>query len=157
MAKVKIQAGMELDVLTKDELDGSLKAMGANWWSEIGRGDRYRRVLLTGVVTAAGAISVGGPSTPEAGPPPGYVWSVRRLCQSAVDETLDLFLNDDSPGSLVGRFPVARYWSFNPAELVLYPGDQLLATGASFTVASTVTVTGQVRELPLALAWRLGP
>lgn len=157
MAKVKIQAGMELDVLTKDELDGSLKAMGANWWAEIGRGDRYQRILITAVVAADGTVSIGGPNKAEAGPPPGFVWSVRRLNHSAVDEVVDLFLNDDQPGSAVGRFPTIRYWSFNPAELVLYPGDQLLATGASHTVGATVTLTGQVRALPLALAWRLGP
>lgn len=153
--KIKLQAGAELDLLTKDELDTSLKSMGANWWSEIGRGDRYRRILLTGLVTGAGAITIGGPSTPEAGPPPGFVWSVRRLNQSAAGKTLALFLNDDAPGSAVGTFPTTQYWSFNPAELVLYPGDQLLATGTGHTAGATVTLTGQVRELPLPLAWRL--
>lgn len=155
--KVKFNAGAELDMLTQEELQSSLKTLSANWWAEVGRGDRYQRLLLQATVKADTTVSFGGANVPEAGPPPGFVWSVRRLCHSAVDKTLDLFINDPAPGSLVGRFPVLRYWGFNDAELVLYPGDTILATGTGWTATNIETLTGQVRALPLPLAWRLGP
>lgn len=156
MAKVKIQAGAELDVLTRSEMKEELAAFQANWWAEARRGDRFRRLLLQATVTAGGTVEFGTNPDQASGPADGFVWSVKRLNHSAAGEELDLYLNDASPGSLVGRFPTARFWAFDAGQLVLYPGDTLVAAGASWTAGEIHTVTGAVRELPIALAWRIG-
>lgn len=154
--KVKIAAGAEIDTVSPDELKSVLQAERAAWWGEAKRGDRFRRLLLQATVDAAGAIEFGTDPGEASGPSDGYVWSVKRLNHSAVEDALDLFVNDPAPGSLVGRFPTTRYWPFAQGELVLYPGDTLVATGASWTAGEIHTVTGAVRELPIALAWRIG-
>ncbi len=157
MAKVKIAAGAEFDVLTRSEVKEELAAFRANWWSEAQRGDRFRRILLQATVNAAGYVEFGGNSGEgAAGPADGFVWSVKRLAHSGVEEALDLYINDPSPGSYVGAFPNVRYWAFDNGQLVLYPGDTLVAAGTNWTVAQIATLTGAVRELPIALAWRIG-
>lgn len=157
MAKVKIQAGAELDVLTRAEMKEELSAFQANWWEEARRGDRFRRLLIQATVTAAGTVEFGTNPDQASGPADGFVWSVKRLAHSGVGEDLDLFVNDPSPGSFVGRFPATvRYWAFDSGQLVLYPGDTLVASGASWTAGEIHTLTGAVRELPIALAWRIG-
>jgi hypothetical protein len=152
----EVKAGAKFDLVTPKELAAELAAAQANWWSEAQRGDKRRRVLMQATVAASGAIEFGTDPRSPVGPREGFVWSVRRLFHSNADKTLDLFVNANLPGSIVGRFPTARYWSFNPGELVLSGGDLLVAAGTGWTAGEIHTVTGEVRELPAALAWRIG-
>jgi hypothetical protein len=160
MAKFKIQAGAELDVLTHDELKTALSAFTATWHQEVARGDRFRDIRATGTI-AATAVSIGGDKDTgnNLGPSAGFVWSVQRLAVVAgtVDDVakLTLFKNDNGPGSQV-KPVLATYNSFGPRELVLYPGDVLLVENFSALGGSgNITLTGSVREVPIALAWRL--
>lgn len=157
--KFKINAGAEIDVITKGEMDDALKNFGTSWVQELARGDRYRDIRGAGTITAT-AVSIGGDRDDvNLGPSQGYVWSVKRLAviASTVDDVakLTLFKNDNAPSSTVKPI-LLTYNTFDANELVLYPGDKLLVeSSAALGGSGNITITGQVRELPVALAWRL--
>ena len=162
-----LKAGAKLDMLNKDELRAVLKTVTQDWFNQVARGDRYRRFSAEGTI-AGGALTIGGPEARDnvLGPKEGFVWAVKRVAlyglttyDDAVPEVFSepvrLHLNDEGPASLVHP-AVQGYQGFNTDELVLYPGDTLLAVGAGLTATGTIVLTGQARELPMPLAWRIG-
>lgn len=165
--KTKLQAGATLDLISKDELKDVLKTVRQDWFNQVARGDRYRRFSASGTI-AGGALTIGGATQRDGtlGPAEGFVWALKRVAVfglttftpgppgSVFTEPLRLFLNDDGPSSLVHP-AVQGYQSFQTDEVVMYPGDTLLVTGTSLVSTGVVTITGQARELPMPLAWRL--
>lgn len=167
MALHEIKAGGKIDTLNKDELREVMRTVTADWFNQVSRGDRYRRFSAEGTI-AAGALTIGGAEQRDAvlGPKDGFVWAVKRVAlfglttyddavPSVFSEPVRLHLNDEGPGSLVHP-AVQGYQGFNTDELVLYPGDTLLAVGAGLQATGTIVLTGQARELPMPLAWRIG-
>lgn len=167
MAEVQLKAGAKLDLLNRKELRETLDVVTRDWFAQVARGDRYRRFSADGTI-AAGGVTIGGPEQRDGtlGPAEGFVWAVQRLAVGgltsstgtplvATTEPVQLFLNDPGPASLVHPALVG-YEEFGEHQLVLYPGDTLLVVGTGLTSTGTVTVSGQARELPLPLAWRLG-
>lgn len=167
MAEVKLAAGQKMDVLNRKELRDVLDAATRDWFNQVARGDRYRRFSSAAAI-ATGALLIGGAAARDAvmGPAEGFVWAVQRIAVQgltsttgtplvATTEPVQLFLNDDGPAALVHPALVG-FADFGQYSLVLYPGDTLLVKGTGLTSTGTVTVTGQVREVPLPLAWRLG-
>lgn len=79
--KFKIQAGAELDLLTKSELGEAL----ADWAAEIARGVRFRSISARATV-AGGVWTIGGANpdnrSDTLGPAPGMIWAVNRLAVS---------------------------------------------------------------------------
>lgn len=163
MAKVKIQAGAEIDTLNKTELDQALRTTSRDWFQQVARGDRYRRFSAKGTIAAA-AVSIGGADQADAvlGPAEGFVWAVQRVgvhglttYPAGTTEAVRLYVNDEGPSSLVHP-ALLGYVDFGPQALILYPGDVLLLAAADLAATGTVTLTGQAREVPMPLAWRLG-
>lgn len=161
MAEQIIKAGGKIDAVTYREMHDALGAHMRSWVAEIAAGGRFARFAATGTV-AATALSIGGAaSTQELGPAPGFVWDVRRLHITglAVADVASVFINDSGPASLVATttdLPLAANRSFLwSKQVVLYPGDNLLVTGASLAATGQITVSGQVLELPVNLAWKL--
>ena len=167
MPKIKLQAGAELDVLSKNELKSVMDTVRQDWFNQVARGDRYPRFAAQGTI-ASQTLSIGGAEQADQrlGPPEGFVWAVQRLAVAglttitgtpavATTEPVALYVNDSGASSLVHP-AITGYADFADYELVLYPGDTLLVTGASLTSTGTVTVTGQARELPISMLWRLG-
>jgi hypothetical protein len=168
MAEVKLAAGAKIDVLNRKELKEALDIATRDWFNQVARGDRYRRFSASAEIDGSGGLSIGGAAARDAalGPAEGFVWAVQRIAVYgltsatgtplvATTEPLQLFLNDDGPASLVDPALVG-YRDFGNYALVMYPGDTLLVRGTALTSTGTATVTGQVREVPLPLAWRLG-
>lgn len=154
--KVKIAAGAEFDVLTQKEMEQSLKGMMTSWVSEVSRGDRYRRFSVFGDI-ADTALSIGGTPAQDIGPDEGFVWAVKRLAIANYDptaESLDLYINGTDSSAVVEP-GLARYSSYDANQLVLYPGERLWVAGTDLTSTGRVWVTGQARELPISLLWRL--
>ena len=167
MAEHTLSAGKKIDVLNKAELRDVLRTVTQDWFNQVARGDRYRRFSAEGTISG-GALTIGGSEQTDAvlGPKEGFVWAVKRVAlfgltdydnatPSVFSEPVRLHLNDEGPATLVHP-AVQGYQSFQTDELVLYPGDTLLAVGASLTSTGTVVLTGQARELPMPLAWRIG-
>lgn len=163
MAKIKLQAGAELDLLNKDELRHEMGRFLADWMVEAARGPRSVRFSALGAVTSAGTLTLGGNTSTltsgRLGPDESMVWSVKRWCISGLvgnGDTLSAYVNNDGPNSLI-MSGVSGFNNFGSDSLVLQGGDRLLFTGAELlTAAGTqVGVSGQAWELPATLMWRL--
>lgn len=165
--KTRLQAGAELDLISRDEMKEVLQTVTKDWFNQVGRGDRYPRFSAQGTI-AGGALTIGGAEALDAplGPAEGFVWAVQRIALHGLTtntgtplttstEPVRLHLNDDGPGSLVHP-AIQGYQEFGEHELVLYPGDTLLVVGTALTKTGIITLTGQAREVPMPLAWRLG-
>lgn len=162
MAHQKIQAGKTIDALTKDELNDALGSHLRSWVAEVAQGGRYPRFQIQGTVTSAGLLNLGGHVGQYAlGPQAGFVWDVRRLHISglSVGDTLGIYTNEPAPSQLIattsdlGDTAVRSfYWSH---QVVLYPGETLKVYGTGLASTGTITVSGQVLELPVGLAWKL--
>lgn len=165
--KTKLQAGAELDLISKDEMRDVLKSVTKDWFNQVARGDRFPRFSGSGTIVG-GALRIDGAShdNQRLGPAEGFVWAVQRLGVyglttatgtplAATTEPVRLYVNDDGPSSLVTP-QLEGYADFGQHALVLYPGDTLLVVGESLTSSGQVTLTGQAREVPMPLAWTLG-
>lgn len=157
MAEAKLQAGAKIDILNRKELKEVLDTATRDWFNQVARGDRFRRIAASAAI-AGTALEIGGPAARDAvlGPADGFVWAVQRLALVglASTETVQLSLNDAGASAVVHP-AMGRYQSFGQFDLVLYPGDTLLIEGTGLTSTGIVTLTGQARELPVPLAWRL--
>lgn len=168
MAEARLAAGAKIDVLNRKELREVMDAVTRDWFTQVSRGDRYRRFSAKGTIDGTGGLLIDGTTAENQtlGPAEGFVWAVQRIGVYgltsrtgtplvATTEPVDLYLNDDGPSSIV-RPAVEGYADFGQYSLVLYPGDTLLVKGTALTSTGQVTVAGQAREVPLPLAWRLG-
>lgn len=161
MAKVKIQAGAEFDVITKQEMREALTEVRRSWMQELAHGVGYPRFTATGtVVGAALDFGAGGPAAESLGPAPGFLWDVRRVRINGLsaNDVVTVYINDSNPSSLVASTAdIAGGRLFTWTEtVILYPGDALRFVGSGLAATGPITASGQVRELPVALAWRLG-
>lgn len=162
MAKFKVKAGAELEVVTPKELADQIETLRAAWVADVTIGARWTRFSAQGRVTAAGAFEIGGPSRPDdgLGPAPGFVWDIRRVHVYGMAETdvAELYVNDANPSTIVGSTDdvVGCMFTFD-RQLVLYPGDALLVAGSDLTAdeGTYITISGMAQELPVALAWKL--
>lgn len=160
MAKFKLTAGAEIDLLDKHEMIDALMHV-QSWMAETAQGVRFSRFGAT-AIPVANAVDFGGPDSQGdlLGPDPGFIWDVRRLriagCNNA--DLITIFINgaensmqiDDSRDNLHRTF----YWA---EQVVLAPGEQFRFVGTGLNVGTTqVTITGQVREIPVTLAYKLG-
>lgn len=163
MAEQKIQAGKMIDAVTKKELHDALGMHLRSWMAETAIGGRFARFASMGTITS-GAVAIGGANAPDLGPAPGFVWDVRRLRVSSagtinIADIFGVYINDPGPAALVARSDdlgvAQRAWTW-AGNVVLYPGDNLLVQNVNALVSiGQLTVSGQVLELPVGLAWKL--
>jgi hypothetical protein len=153
--KFKIQAGGEIDVATRSEVREEIEAVKTSWFAEVAKGDRFVRFAGAADIVA-GTIDFGEYSYEYIGPREGFVWSVKRIAVTVYDPaTDDLALYGGSPSSSTVIIPHMDTLNLFPGnELVLYPGEHLYV-GGMVTGPGRVWITGQAREIPLSLAWRL--
>ena len=151
MAKFKLHAGAELDMLTRDELREVLQS----WRTELTRGAKLRRLSING--TAVGGVLAMGDVTD--GPAEGMAWAVTRL-SVAPGPTLpaggiQVFANTgDSPGSLLIRSLVTDVFPSDHGCNLL-SGDSLRITGSGLGATDNVTVTLSIKEVPMQMIWSL--
>lgn len=166
MAKTKIQAGQTFDTLTQPELHETLTKAMISWRQELARGDIYRDFAAQGVVAGDGTLRIGGSDSAVAGgslgPRPGMLWAVNRVAITNALGTpvLRWYRNANDAATFIrGNMTVVAgdgYFNFGGNELVLNSEDVLLVIGTGLTAATVVTVTGQAREVPATMGWRLG-
>lgn len=155
MAEFKIQAGARINLLTREELRQEMDAARTNWVHEVARGIRYRRFSTFATSDGAGAIEIGIQGDQRMGPGEGFVWQLGRLSVSAYDpsggDALALYQGSVSDSAII--IPALDTFNDMLTE-VLYPGDTLVVAG-TVSASTQVWVTGQVKEAPVSLLWRL--
>jgi hypothetical protein len=155
--RFKIHAGGELDIPSAKEIRAEVDGAMSSWAAEIGRGDKYRRFSVFGTI-AGGLLSIGDQSTERVGPEAGFVWSVKRLAlynynPDTEGNELNLYVSSPNASALVMP-AMDNYNSFDANQLVLYGGETLYVDG-THVGDGKVWLTGQARELPVGLVWRL--
>jgi hypothetical protein len=158
--KVKIQAGAEIDTLTKDELTQALR----DWSVEVMRGPIPKRFSAQGTV-AGNALTIDGQNgSGVLGPEAGMVWLVTRVAVTGLTNATDptsLFVNGTQPWNLVipsvtGVTGSTGYHEFPASQVMLTGNDRLiLASTGAIAATGMITLAGQAWELPVGLLWKL--
>lgn len=164
MAKFKLQAGAFIDTLTQPEIAKTLTQFITSWRLETQRGDTYRHFSATGTADASGNLVIGGSDATRSGlgPEESMVWGVSRIAVTGAAGTtpiLSLFRNSADPSTIIrGSLALVNgnaYQEYGSPGLVLNPGTNILLTGTALTAGSAVTLTGDCRELPASMLWRM--
>jgi hypothetical protein len=159
VAKVQLRANAEFDVLTKDELDQSLRHSLKDWdamqVSRLAGIKPVRLPLVTGKA-AASALTMGGDAggqlvTPES----GYVWSIRHLviegmtASPTTPDVMNIVRNGRSVWQLNGN-QFAQTWG--RGEVLLYAGETLqYVSVGTFNSTATIIAHGLAEEAPAQL------
>lgn len=161
MAKIRLSAGAEFDVLNQDELERTMTRVLRDWQLEAARGPKHVRFSAMATITSGGTVELGGNTTSltsgKLGPDPSMVWSVKRWCVSGLvfeGDELSAYINNAAPNTLVKQH-VTGYDHFGSDSLVIMGGDALLFTGAGLISTGNVFVSGAAWELPASLAYQL--
>jgi hypothetical protein len=152
VAKSKLTAGAELDLLTAGEVRDVLKS----WSTELTRGARMRRWSMQGNADGAGNLIIGDQRD---GPEEGMVWAINRLSVAPGPvlgaNGLQVYVNSEqSPSAIIIAKLVTDLFPADHGD-VLVAGDVLRIGGAGITANAQVTVTLGIKEVPALMAWSL--
>lgn len=158
MAKVKLQAGVDLDLMNAAEAREVVRTELAAWHKEITRGVKFR-TFSAQTVNGGATWTIADPTADPVGPREGFSWSVTRFTVSGGGvvpgtDAYNVGVNELSPSKLI-ETGLTRGKTFDVGGLVLNGGDRLVFGGASTgTLALPIVVSGAAIELPAQLAWR---
>ena len=163
MAKYALKAGAEIEVVTPGELQATLSQHEA--WREIARmhGIKHMRLpenLSGKAASSALALSVAN-GQPAVGPREGYIWVARRLVvngltSGASPDVVNLY-HDSTTGQPLWQFNGNNFgYTFGKLEITLNGGETFaLASVGTFNATGTITLSGEVVEVPAELKGKL--
>jgi hypothetical protein len=154
MAKQKLTAGKDIDILTAGEVRSLLR----EWQVDVSKGLRPVLFNASGTASAGGAIELGGPVTltgGQLGPLPAFWWAVTRLAVRVNGAAAGAF-SVGIGATHVRDVPVAAngFASFGAQELLVGNASTLTVGLAGAAASAVVQVTGAAVEIPQALLWR---
>lgn len=175
MSKVRLDIGAEVDFLTKGELDDSLEKQDERRAKAAERerlsGVKYFRLPRLFATPASGTVVLGQAWSANGtsqvytdqicGPNQGYVWSIRRISVTGLGtgnspDLLNIYRNDitfDPVWQLNGN---SFAYTFSRGELMLLPGEKLVASSlGSMTATTQVVLSGEAVEVPAELIGKL--
>jgi hypothetical protein len=159
MAKVRLELGAELDLLTKNELADALHHAG-EWQRQAAFGLRHMELPVMHGTPSGGTLTLlgGQGNGPYVGPRQGYYWRIERVSiyGLATGDSMNLFKSDPSSGRFVTTITAAAP-AYHPGgrALLLKPGDYLAATGTGLTATGDIRVVGELVSVPGPLMWKL--
>lgn len=162
--KFKLQAGAELDLLTRDEIKDVMRSGMRDWVLEAMRGPMPKRFAAQGTITANAVTVDGSNGSGVLGPEAGFAWLITRVAVSGVTLATDataLYVNAVSPWNLVlpnvtGVTGSTGYHEFPSGQITLRGNDRLiLASTGSIAATGQVTLTGSAWEVPETMLWKL--
>jgi len=144
VAKFVLDFGMEVDLLTKGELDQSLSEAQASW---------HARAAGTDFITRT-QIGVDESSLQLPGPESGWAWSV-KMVSAALSAAAVLSVWWDAQMTLPAAPPAASATSgvisWGSDSLVLKPGRALYASTSTGTITSVLVAAWQIPAERLGL------
>jgi hypothetical protein len=130
-------------------------------------GIKYFRLPTLYATPASGTVVLGQSWAGQSytgqiiGPNSGFAWSVRRLSANGLGtgnspDILNVYRNG-TQGNPVWQLNGNNWgYSFGPAELLLLPGELLVAASlGSMTSTQQITLTGDAIEVPFAMIGKL--
>jgi hypothetical protein len=164
MAKVRLQAGAEFDLLNKDELSSALSDQSTADQLARLHGIKHMRLpeVLVGTV-ASSAISLDGNTGPyPLGPRSGYAWAIKRLIVSgltsgATPDVVNLYKGGPGAGVPLWQFNGNNFgYTFGKLEMTLYGGETLsLKNSGSIAATGQISLGGELIECPAELIGKL--
>lgn len=161
--KAKLEAGMTLDFLTREEVREELREFAKAWKQEIARGVRFVKFSVATVrAVPANTWQVGGDTgnndKDQLGPQPGFLWAVTRIkvsgnAYNTTGDDFQVFIDERTPSKFVDQqFGPGDF--YDVPKLVLNGGETLLIRGTATVVATEndVVVAGAAVEVPVQLA-----
>ena len=158
MAKFRLSAGSEIDVLTAAEARGLLR----EWMVDVSKGLRPITFNATGTTDGAGAVELGGAKTlagGQMGPAPAFWWAVDRIAirvDGVAAGAFSVFHSQASALTLVRDVAATAggFVSFNNRGLMVGNADSMVVTIAGAAASKQVTISGAAVEIPQSLLWR---
>ncbi len=147
----ELKAGAKFDLLSPKEFRAEMDKAPA-WVAELTRGVKFRPFGEQATITAAGTWSV------QDEPRPGFIWGLTLLAISGpgYDPTThrtSVFVQDT--GALRARdVGIVSSRQYPLPGIVVVGTEPLIVTGTG-TAGSTLTVAGQIVEVPVQVGWRL--
>lgn len=161
MAKVRLEVGAELDLLSPRELDETI-GKHASIWQEAARGLKHLGLPTARGTVSAGNVTLGaGLDTGDGvylGPREGFWWRVIRVSVDglAAGDLVKLYKGGIQGSRFVAGIFQANGSVFTPSRgLILKPGDNLQLTGSGLSATGTITMSGEAIEAPGVLQWKL--
>jgi hypothetical protein len=170
VALVKLMAGTVVDIPTRDEMGGYVDHALAGAAAAQAERDRVReqvrgikpmRLPLVSGKAAGGVLSIGQQA--QAGPRPGYAWSVTRLVVSGLTtgttpDVVNVYVND-SGGNQQPLWNLNGNnfgYTFGPLQVTVRPGEIiLLANVGSFAATGQIVLSGELVEIPAEMLAKL--
>jgi len=155
VAKFRIAANAEIDLLTKEELSDALAQQARQAYQALS----YMRLpLITGNSPAAASLSMGGDVNPEHSPDQGYAWSLRHLVIQGLTrgvnpDAVQIFREQLVIWELNGN-QYAQTWG--RGEIMVMPGETLAykSVGA-FAATGQVIIHGAAWQVPAQMIGEL--
>ena len=147
--KFKINAGAEIEVPSRKEIQEIVDRSNQSAWEQWTTGLVYRSFIAPGFTLNNGVF------VPFAGPEPGLTWSVKRISVPiATGVTLELHMNDGNDSTFIDNI-VRGANRFGSESLVVKPGNQL---GFYIPAGGPVNVTAvnmSFAEIPMDQEYKL--
>jgi hypothetical protein len=134
---------------------------------DVVEGIKYFRLPTLYATPASGTVVLGEawagqPYTgQQTGPNQGFVWSIRRLSANGLGtgtspDILNVYRNGHSQPPVWQLNGNNWGYSFGPTELLLLPGEKLIAQSLGSLVSTTqISLTGDAIEVPQAMLGKL--
>jgi len=148
MAKFVLDFGMEVDMLTQEELDKSLDQAQETWYAKAAGADYVTRIA-NGINDGAGLATY-----QIQGPGQGYAWSVKMVA-AALSASAQLQVFWDAQTTLPASNPTVAGTSgvvtWGSDQVVLKPGRSLYATASTGAIVSLLIAAWQIPAERLGL------
>lgn len=156
MAKFKIGAGADIELLTQGELDQSLANERAASRSKYQAVSVIRLPVLFGIASG-GVLAMGGDSgSPVHSPDQGYVWSVRHISIEglAAGDVVSILRAGRIFWKLAATPPSAETWG--RGEFMVNAGETLsYANFGAFASVAQIVISGTAWQCPAEFAAEL--
>jgi len=163
MPAVRIQAGAEVEIPSRDEIRSDVaavwelqeltKARGVKWM--------YLPEILTGT-PASSALTLGITKGQVVGPEQGYIWMITRLVVSGLTsgttpDVMNLYRSDRFAGPPMWQFNGNNFaYVWGKFRMTFAPGNTLnLQNVGNLAATGVITVGGELLEVPAEMAGKL--
>lgn len=150
MAKHRITANAEIDLLNQSELTQALDRQTRDWFQEEARGFSTARFGSISTISG-GNVTVPAQGGDKIGPDAGFAWAVQRISAKnlATNDKILVYRNSVSDLNFIDELTATSLrLSFGGKGLVLRAEETLILTGTGLTATGDVIVNGEAIEVP---------
>lgn len=150
MAKYRINANAEIDLLSQHELSQALDRQTRDWFQEEARGFSTARFASISTVSNS-AVTFPPTGGDTIGPDQGFAWAVQRLSVKGLktNDELLVYRNAISDLNYIDTVTATTpRLSFGSKGLILRGEEKLILTGSSLAATGDIVINGESIEVP---------